>query len=177
MSFQKVVKLCELAVSSKGTDLRFVPRELITLELCEKAVDQDYYNSEVFRFVPEEFKTFEMCNLVVQQSGRNLEYVPEHLKTYEMCEMGVEDKYGYALEYVPMEFRTPELCEKAVMDEIWNLKHVPEELRTLELCEMAIEKCRYWDNSSTMLMDVPEEFQEELAEKYDIDLPEKSKGR
>lgn len=103
------------------------------------------------QFVPEEHRTEEMCLVAVKQDGLNLRDVPDDLITQELCEMAVKD---YA----------PALC--------W----VPDELKTLELCELALSH----GNLSEELLNssfVPEEFKEELAEKYDLYLEPKAKGR
>ena len=58
------------------------------------------------------------------------------------------------------------------------LKFVPEELRTIDLCEKVMWNLYDSEDELEFVRDyVPEEFKEELAEKYDIDLPEKGKGR
>ena len=60
-------------------------------------------------------------------------------------------------------------------------------MRTEEICDDAVFTI-FFDSIDDEWLDeeerynfikenVPEEFQEELAEKYDIDLPEKGKGR
>ena len=60
---------------------------------------------------------------------------------------------------------------------------VPEELKTKELCEMAVKiskNDRYggWDDTKNLLRNyVPKGFKEELAEKYDLYLEPKAKGR
>ena len=78
---------------------------------------------------------------------------------------------GYYLAYVPEELRTKELCEMAVNSRGYALAFVPIEMRTEELCEKAVQK------SGRALAYVPKEFKEELAEKYDIDLPKKPDER
>ena len=67
---------------------------------------------------------------------------------------------------------TIELCEIAVRESGEYLYYVPEQFRTFELCEIAVK-----DSGSWAIEFVPEEFQEELAEKYDIDLPKKHDER
>ena len=79
---------------------------------------------------------------------------------------------GYYLAYVPENLRTPEICEIAVKKDGGDLKHVPEELKTQELCKIAVENNHGW-----ALEYVPEEFQAELAEKYDIPFPAKGQSR
>ena len=106
------------------------------------------------------------------------------MRTYELCEVAVKD-FPYALQYVPEELKTPRLCYVAIKNDGTTLELVPEELRTFELCDKAIFTILRdeWDVDLDESFEgffernVPEEFQEELAEKYDIKLPEKGKGR
>ncbi len=136
------------------------------------------------QFVPEELRTKEMCLVAVEKDGMNLGDVPEELITPELCEIAVTQT-GYALELVPEELRTIELCEVAVSNSGWALEFVPEEFKTLELCKYAIEDCLKWNDNLLRKYEfenlfekyVPVEVQEELAEKYDIELPDKDKGR
>ena len=51
------------------------------------------------------------------------------------------------------------------------LKYVPEDMRTFEICDIAVKQ------NGNALQWVSKEFREELAEKYDIELPKKGKGR
>ena len=142
------------------------------------------YNIDL-KWTKDEFKTKELCEYAVSIRGSALEYVPEELKTKELCTIAV-DKIGRALEFVPEKFKSPELCKIAVEKHGGNLEYVPENLKTFELCEIAVDI--FFDSIDDEWLDeeerynfikenVPEEFQEELAEKYDIDLPEKGKGR
>ena len=87
---------------------------------------------------------------------------------------------GYALIDIPEDMRTYELCEIAVKNEGWALEFVPKEFKTKELCEIAVKECLKWivkyELENLFEKSIPSEFQEGLAEKYDIELPEKSKG-
>ena len=136
----------------------------------------------VLILVPEEFKTKEICEIAVEKHGDNLQYVPEHLKSPELCKLAISE-YGWALEYVPDKYKTPELCEIAVSTSGWALQIVPEELKSFDLCEIAVREsvnaidASKWDPFHIITKYVPEEFQEELAEKYDIKLPEKTNER
>ena len=86
--------------------------------------------------------------------------------------MDIIKKYSSMLESVPEELKTKEFCEIAVKKDGGDLKHVPEELKTQELCKIAVENNHGW-----ALEYVPEEFQAELAEKYDIPFPAKGQSR
>ena len=120
----------------------------------------------------------------IYENGFAFQYVPEEFKTPELCEIAVTSN-GWALKYVPDELITPRLCYVAIKNDGTTLELVPEELRTFELCDKAIFTILRdeWDVDLDESFEgffernVPEEFQEELAEKYNIELPEKSKGR
>lgn len=68
----------------------FVPEE----ELWLKTIKRNGLN---LRFVPEEFKSYEMCLAAVEQNGLALEFVEE--QTEELCLAAVEEN-GLALKFV-----------------------------------------------------------------------------
>ena len=123
-------------------------------------LEEIYENGFALKDVPEEFKTKELCELAVKKDGDALAYVPEELKTKELCKVAVKDN-GLNLEFVPEELRTFEICNKA----IFTILRDEWDVDLDESFEGFFER------------NVPEEFQEDLAEKYNIELPEKSKGR
>ena len=186
--------------------LKYVPEELKTLDLCITAIkrthDEEHAWNQLNDDVPESIRSqvaeavgielenkkeesLDNNNLEYQEwleeqkawkekledDGLYLEYVPYELRTKEICEIAVTEN-GHALGFVPEGVMTIELCEIAVRESGEYLYYVPEQFRTFELCEIAVK-----DSGSWALEFVPKEFKEELAEKYDIDLPEKSKGR
>ena len=109
-----------------------------------------------------------------QEKNWTLAWVPEDMRTEEMCEYAVL-RDGINLRDVPDEIITPSICEVAVKDYGQALGWVPEELRTKELCEIALAQGYLADELLEAF--VPEEFKEELAEKYDLYLEPKAKGR
>ena len=121
-------------------------------------------DSSMLEFVPEEFITFELCEIAVKNRGYALNYVPEELKTEELCLAAVK-KDGYYLEYVPDKFKTEKICKAAVFTIFLH--------DDLDYDEWLAKEERY----NFIKENVPEEFYEELSEKYDIELPEKGKGR
>ena len=152
--------------------------------------------------VPADLRTYEMCFEAINDHSGALEFVPEEHKTKELCELAVSTS-GWALEFVPIDMRTPELCEIAVKEDGFALEFVPEELKTFEFCDMVVDsfiikESEYADIVSKMILSgshaiipenlqnkiakmiettVPVEFQEELAEKHDIELPKKTNER
>jgi hypothetical protein len=89
--------------------------------------------------VPKEFRTPELCKRAVELNGTNIEYVPNKLITPELCKIAVADKARAAIKYVPDKFKTPELYKYAVEQSGFNLKYVPDELKTPELYKIAVE--------------------------------------
>ena len=129
------------------------------------------YGGWVLEYVPKDLRTEEVCLIAVKDFPYALKFVPDELKTKELCELAVNDGH-WALEFVPEDLKSPELCLIAVGKNGYQLAYVPDGLKTYELCELAVERSREW------AMDyVPEEFQEELAEKYNVKLPDKAQSR
>ena len=124
-------------------------------------------------FLARKYRT-ELYELSIKDHSWNLKYVPMELRTPELCELAVK-KNGWALEFVPERLKIDKLCESAVKSVGFSLKFVPEELRTKELCEIALAQGYLADELLEAF--VPEEFKEELAEKYDLYLEPKAKGR
>ena len=136
------------------------------------------HGGEYLQYVPDYFRTKELCEVAVKDWAYALESVPEKYKTQELCELAVNTYgCGQSLEFVPEELRTKELCEIAVINDFTGnaLKFVPEEFRTFELCDVSVKNEDYGCLHSFESM--PEEFKEELAEKYDVKLPEKAQSR
>ena len=145
------VREVEAVKQHGGEYLQYVPNCFRTKELCELAVKDWAYSLES---VPEELRTKEFCTIAITQygCGQTLGFVPNHLKSQELCEVAVTNDFtGNALRYVPEEFRTFELCDISVKNEDYGCLHS-------------------FDS-------IPEEFKKELAEKYDVKLPDKAQSR
>ena len=141
-----------------------------------EAVKQN--GGEYLQYVPDYFRTKELCELAVKDWAYALESVPEELRTKELCELAItQEGCGQSLEFVPEELKTKELCELAVTNDFTGnaLKYVPDDYRSFELCDVSVKNEDYGCLHSFDSM--PEEYQAELAEKYDVKLPEKAKDR
>ena len=133
---------------------------------------------EYLQYVPDYFRTKELCELAVKDWAYALESVPEELRTKELCELAItQEGCGQSLEFVPEELKTKELCELAVTNDFTGnaLKYVPDDYRSFELCDVSVKNEDYGCLHSFDSM--PEEYQAELAKKYDVKLPEKAKVR
>ena len=181
-------KYLRKAKNNKKFNLQDVPKEYITQEICEAAVEKNTYN---LARVPEKFKTQEMCEAAVEQNEYCLDSVPENLISQKMVNKILEEG-SYMTRYVPLKYFTPqitnemienrkfrfirkealtqEMCETAVKNHGPNFEYVPEEFKTQEMCETAVK------NHGSNFKYVPEEFktkklceaafEAELSKKY-----------
>ena len=136
------------------------------------------HGGEYLQYVPDYFRTKELCELAVKDWAYALEVVPEELKTKELCEIAItQEGCGQTLEFVPSHLKSPELCELAVSNDFTGnaLRYVPEDYRTFELCDISVKNEDYGCLHSFDSM--PEEYQAELAEKYNVKLPENVQSR
>ena len=66
--------------------LEWVPKHLVTPELCKIAVAQ---NGLALLSVPEHLRTPELCKLAVTENGQAILYVPDHLQQQIKQELGI----------------------------------------------------------------------------------------
>ena len=153
----------EAAVDAWGPSISYVKEEIITYELCRKAIEN---NSESICGVKPHLLTeaeyYELCKQVVSDNGCNLKYIPRYVqtqeltdialnrsciaiqhclhkyKTYENC-LVVVNKNGQLIEYVPKKFITKEMCMAAAKSRYPCLNHIPVEFISRELCKAAVE--------------------------------------
>lgn len=98
-------------------------------------------NYRDLRLVPKEFKTEELCNLVLKNTFYALPYVNEEFITPELCEKLVK-KDGFAIQVIPDEFITKELCFKAAENGTM-LRLIPEDYYSEELILLAFKNGRH----------------------------------
>lgn len=74
--------------------------------------DRVLSNYRDLKLVPKEFKTEELCNLALNITYHALPFIDQNLITPEFCDKLV-GKDGFAIQVIPDEFMTKELCFKA----------------------------------------------------------------
>jgi hypothetical protein len=122
-------EFCLHAVSQNAYALRYIKKELKTLELHEFCVKNQFF--AIF-CIEEEFITPELCMMAVKHDWRALECIDcryDRFLTQELCEEAVKQN-GYAFFFVKDEFLTLEMCERA-------LHYNPYDT---ELCEFATKR-------------------------------------
>jgi hypothetical protein len=117
-----------------STPLEFIPKHMITVEMCNVAVLNDGSNLES---VPSEFMTKTLCKEAVTQSGKNLDYVPDEFKGEFYVDVA---KTGYGLDTIPEDHRTDMICSIAVEKNGMQLEFVPDDKKSYSLMLAAVSQ-------------------------------------
>ena len=80
--------MCDEAVDTYPSTIKFVPECFMTQEMCDKAVNRWFF---VFDFIPDWCKTQEMCDRVVSEDPSLIVYCPDKYITQRMCDEAVDD--------------------------------------------------------------------------------------
>ena len=129
-------EICLAAVQEEGNELEFVPDKLKTEEICFEAVKK---RSMALEFVPDKLKTEEICLEAVQKNAFALQYIPDKLKTMKICLAAVQQN-GRALFHVPDKLKTAEIFLAAVQENGDVIQDVPDKLKTEEICLAAVQR-------------------------------------
>ena len=76
-------KICDIAVKMDSYDFQFVPKHLITQQMCEKACSADY--GAALEYVPLSMRTAKVCELAISRDIANIKFVPHELRTVAIC--------------------------------------------------------------------------------------------
>ncbi len=134
LSEREYYDLCMLSVADNGWNLKFIPAEVQTQELCNAAVKSTCWS---LQYVRDEFKTYDDCYSAVSRNGQILQYVPAHLIDEAMCVAAAKTRYP-CLEFIPRQYLTREMCYDSVKGDGMAIKDVPEEFMSSELAYLAI---------------------------------------
>ncbi len=134
LSESEYYNICLHTVKVNGWDLKYIPSDVHTQELCDTAVKGACWALE---FVRDEFKTYDNCYSAVRRNGQTLQFVPDALIDEAMCLAAVKARYP-CLNYILRRYLTRELCHIAVKGDGADVKNVPEEFMSSELAYLAI---------------------------------------
>ena len=88
-----------MAVKLCGLSLEFVPKHLVTPELCWRSVKD---NLKAFLFVPNNLKTYKLCKFAVLNGDSwTLNHVPDKYKTITLCVLAVKFGSDFAYNFIP----------------------------------------------------------------------------
>ena len=162
----------KLKISYLWDDANFIshfPKEVLNDNIIKQYLKYYRYN---IRYLPDEYKTYEICKLAIMEDYKNLEYIPEKYINKDIIDLyyesnvlflndGIEcipteylkqdffinvvnnkknSSSFYYLKNIPKHFFTKEICKKICEISSLGLRYIPEDLITKELCELAV-KC------------------------------------
>lgn len=145
----KTQKMVTKAIE-RGYDLKCVPEQYKTKEICIIALENSY---SALEFLPEQHKT-ELYKISVAKCGRILELVPKEYKTFELCKIACMSDY-HALTFIPDQHKTEEIYKIACAQDGYALKMIPEQYKTEEIYKIACAQ-----NGSCIIY-VPEQYKTE----------------
>ena len=96
------------AVNTYPSTIRFIPENLLTQEMCNKAVNKCFF---VFDSIHYQYKTQEMCSSIIFEDSFSISYAPDQYKTQQVCDKVVDDCLA-ALNFVPDWFVTYKMIKK-----------------------------------------------------------------
>ena len=131
------------ALSIDGTNLRFIPPNQRTPDMCELAVTQNGY---ALRYVPVNLKTSDLVQKAVTQNGMAIGSLPVELRAKlpsQLIDAGLSSN-PIALKFVPPHLRSMKRCLDAVRLKPGCIKFVPaiHLLNSEELQEIAFSQYR-----------------------------------
>lgn len=147
--------------SSNGWDIRKIPEEERTYDICLEAVKFSKprfgYNRYVLSFVPLKYRQYELCYISVSNVGRSIEEVPTTVRDIRMYKAALLSD-GEALGDVPHELINMELCLCAVQQTGEAILFVPAKLMTKDMVITAMK------TAARLFYILPDEFKND----YDV---------
>jgi hypothetical protein len=127
-------KECWVALEENWKNIKCIPKELLTREMCLFAVKKCSYALE---WVPQSMCTEEMCLIAVKEFWYTIKYIPLDMLTQEMCLIAV-DQFRYAIDFIPRNMLTANLCTHVLNKWRGSLQLIPDEFITEEMCIMSV---------------------------------------
>jgi hypothetical protein len=85
--FNLLSNAIEISIRKSGINLKYVPSNMITQEICEQAVEQ---NPLALQYVSPQLQLENMCLKAIEQNPLVLQYVSPRLQSENMCLKAVE---------------------------------------------------------------------------------------
>lgn len=154
-------ELCMEAIGKLAFAIMHVPKELIDKEMCLYACEKGEGGNDILRFVPEHIKTQEFYREAFDRYGAFLRYLPKEDITYEMCLKSVQYS-GFTINSIDDKFKDYNLYLEAVKEVGSVLESVPEDLITEDMFIKGLNSKR------TLIMQIPKKFRHraDLVELY-----------
>lgn len=119
-------------------DLKRVPSELRSIELCMMAMEQ--YVGALLYF-PQEFINAQLAKVAVSKDGKSLRYLPEALITTDLCYIAAQN--GAILKVdIPEQYYKQDLLAIIISRSDWQMQHIPPQFLTEDLLVLYVKTGR-----------------------------------
>jgi hypothetical protein len=138
----ELTEFCLEMIRKHGGNIRNVPKQHLTAQMCEEATKSDPANKYIFEYIPDIFKTEAMCIAAVKADfSTMIGLVPEKFTPAEITEMCIEEikKKADRIGKIPERFITAEVGLEVVKREPKMYSKIPENVRTSEIYFEAIK--------------------------------------
>jgi hypothetical protein len=132
---EEYYSLCMQSVTENGFNMKFIPVDVQTQELCDAAIESSCW---ALPHCKEEFKTRANCLKAVSGNGQTIQHVPHQYIDEELCIAAAKSEFE-CINYFPTEYITPSICKVAVQGCGENLRYIPDDLKTSEICLIAVQ--------------------------------------
>lgn len=134
----QTLEICEIAIGINGENLRDVSKKYISEELCYKAVES---SPLAIRYVPDQLLDNSLIEYAVKHHARAFVWIEDQKRvTFELCLLAV-GKDGSLLSYVPAKYKKrSELLMTAVKSNGLALEFIPKSRRTKTMCSEAVKQ-------------------------------------
>lgn len=143
----RTYEVCLLCVKNKIDNLKIVPREFLTEEMCDLVFMDTATNvknwKDIVSLVPEIFLNRERCLKIIKNNVNNISLIPLKMRTKELC-IVVVSRNSHLINSVPKEFLDEDFYMEAL-----NVSHshnirglvsiIPESMKTEAMCKRFIE--------------------------------------
>lgn len=115
---------CISAVYANGMNLKFVPRHMRTLEICQIAVAN---NPNALQYVRKQFRTPSLCLAAVNKDANAIRYV--YPKTPALCAIALDRNINLFM-YLPKHIKTFELCKQVLAKNPTLYAYIPKKFKS-----------------------------------------------
>ena len=103
--------MCDKAVNTYTSTIKFIPECVMTQEMCDKAVNRCFF---VFYSITNQYKTQEMCDRVGSDNPFLIVYYPDKSMTHKMCDEALDNSIA-TLELVFDWFATSKMIKNLLL--------------------------------------------------------------
>jgi hypothetical protein len=115
-----------------GRVLRYVPKEVMTLSMCELSLRQDI---RYVKHMPIRLLKHTFCAKWIKKYPFIIKYLPKEVLSYSLYEVAAETAPILSIiRIIPMKFITPRLAIKVINKNPSMFPHLPKSCRTREVC-------------------------------------------